>query len=99
MCTPLDDLAGQIATGSLKVQVGEVRLDEIVEAHRCMHENKAACKIVVLTLQGICRRDWMTNGVSLLPNNGFPNRRHGALRYSGSNNRCSSQSIRSHKPL
>jgi NADPH:quinone reductase-like Zn-dependent oxidoreductase len=34
----------------LQVQVGRVfRLDEIVEAHRCMDENKAGGKIVVLT--------------------------------------------------
>jgi NADPH:quinone reductase-like Zn-dependent oxidoreductase len=48
--TPLDDLAAQIAAGSLVVQIGKVfRLDEIVEAHRCMEENKAGGKIVVLT--------------------------------------------------
>jgi NADPH:quinone reductase-like Zn-dependent oxidoreductase len=35
--TPLDDLAAQIAAGTLHVQVGKVfRLDEIAEAHRCM---------------------------------------------------------------
>jgi hypothetical protein len=35
---------------TLKVQVGKVfRLDDIVEAHRCMEENKAGGKIVVLT--------------------------------------------------
>ena len=50
LATPLDDLAGQVAAGTLKVQVGRVfRLDEIVEAHRCMEENKAGGKIVVLT--------------------------------------------------
>jgi NADPH:quinone reductase-like Zn-dependent oxidoreductase len=48
--TPLDDLAAQIAAGTLAVQIGKVfRLDEIVEAHRCMEENKAGGKIVVLT--------------------------------------------------
>jgi NADPH:quinone reductase-like Zn-dependent oxidoreductase len=47
--TPLEDLTAQIAQGSLVVQVGKVfRLDEIVEAHRCMEENKASGKIVVL---------------------------------------------------
>ena len=50
MQTPLDELAGQIAAGRLRVQVGKTfRLDEIVEAHRCMDDNKAGGKIVVLT--------------------------------------------------
>jgi NADPH:quinone reductase-like Zn-dependent oxidoreductase len=50
MLTPLDKLAGQIATGTLHVQIGRVfRLDEIAEAHRCMEDNKAAGKIVLLT--------------------------------------------------
>ncbi len=50
MLTPLDELAGQIASGRLRVQIGRVfRLDEIVEAHRCMEDNKAGGKIVVLT--------------------------------------------------
>jgi NADPH:quinone reductase-like Zn-dependent oxidoreductase len=40
----------QISAGILKVQVGKIfRLDEIVEAHRSMEENKAGGKIVVLT--------------------------------------------------
>jgi NADPH:quinone reductase-like Zn-dependent oxidoreductase len=48
--TPLDELARQIAGGALHVQVGKVfHLDEIVEAHRCMEENRAGGKIVVLT--------------------------------------------------
>ena len=48
--TPLNDLAKQIADGSLRVQVGRVfKLDQIVEAHRCMEENQAGGKIVVLT--------------------------------------------------
>jgi NADPH:quinone reductase-like Zn-dependent oxidoreductase len=47
---PLEDLVEQIAAGTLHVQIGRVfRLDEIVEAHRCMEENKAGGKIVVLT--------------------------------------------------
>jgi len=34
----------------LPVQIGRTfHIDEIVEAHRCMEENKAAGKIVVLT--------------------------------------------------
>jgi NADPH:quinone reductase-like Zn-dependent oxidoreductase len=50
MLTPLDKLVQQIASGKLRVQVGKTfRLDEIVEAHRCMEENKAGGKIVVLT--------------------------------------------------
>lgn len=47
---PLEEPVDQIAAGSLQVQVGRVfHLDEIVEAHRCMEENKAGGKIVVLT--------------------------------------------------
>jgi len=50
MRTPLEELVEQIAVGTLHVQVGKTfRLDEIVEAHRCMEENKAGGKIVVLT--------------------------------------------------
>lgn len=50
LATPLDDLAGQVAAGTLQVQVGRVfHLDEIAEAHRCMEENQAGGKIVVLT--------------------------------------------------
>jgi NADPH:quinone reductase-like Zn-dependent oxidoreductase len=48
--TPLEQLVEQIAAGTLHVQIGRTfRLDEIVEAHRCMEENKAGGKIVVLT--------------------------------------------------
>jgi NADPH:quinone reductase-like Zn-dependent oxidoreductase len=50
MRTPLEDLVEKIAAGSLHVQVGKTfHLDEIAEAHRCMEENKAGGKIVVLT--------------------------------------------------
>ena len=50
MRTPLEVLVEQIAAGTLHVPVGKVfHLDEIVEAHRCMEENKAGGKIVVLT--------------------------------------------------
>jgi NADPH:quinone reductase-like Zn-dependent oxidoreductase len=50
MRTPLEELIEQISAGTLKVQVGKIfHLDEIVEAHRCMEENKAGGKIVVLT--------------------------------------------------
>ena len=44
------ELIEQIAAGTLHVNVGKVfQLDEIAEAHRCMEENKAGGKIVVLT--------------------------------------------------
>ncbi|RXH58689.1 hypothetical protein GRAN_1999 [Granulicella sibirica] len=47
--TPLRNLLTQIEDGTLHVQVGRTfALDEIVEAHRCMEENKAGGKIVVL---------------------------------------------------
>jgi NADPH:quinone reductase-like Zn-dependent oxidoreductase len=50
MLTPLDELADQVAGGTLHVQVGRVfNLNDIVEAHRCMEENRAGGKIVVLT--------------------------------------------------
>ena len=50
MLTPLAELAEQIAAGRLHIQIGKTfKLDEIVEAHRCMEESKAGGKIVVLT--------------------------------------------------
>jgi NADPH:quinone reductase-like Zn-dependent oxidoreductase len=50
MRTPLDQLIPKIASGALPVQVGKVfHLDDIVEAHRCMEENQAGGKIVILT--------------------------------------------------
>ena len=50
MRTPLEELADQIVAGSLPVPIGRTfRLEEIVEAHRCMEENRASGKIVVLT--------------------------------------------------
>lgn len=50
MKTPLNDLAKQIEAGTLHLQVGKIfHLDEIVEAHRVMEENKAGGKMVVLT--------------------------------------------------
>ncbi|WP_246797178.1 zinc-binding alcohol dehydrogenase family protein [Burkholderia perseverans] len=46
---PIDEMADQIARGELHVPVGRTfRLDEIVEAHRCMEANMAGGKIVVL---------------------------------------------------
>jgi NADPH:quinone reductase-like Zn-dependent oxidoreductase len=50
MLTPLEELVEKIAAGVVPIRVGKVfRLDQIVEAHRCMEENKAGGKIVVLT--------------------------------------------------
>jgi NADPH:quinone reductase-like Zn-dependent oxidoreductase len=50
MRTPLESLVERIARGDLHIQVGQIfGLDEVVEAHRCMEENKASGKIVVLT--------------------------------------------------
>jgi NADPH:quinone reductase-like Zn-dependent oxidoreductase len=50
MRTPLDELIERVAQGSLRVQVGRVfKLDDIVEAHRCVEANQAGGKIVVLT--------------------------------------------------
>jgi NADPH:quinone reductase-like Zn-dependent oxidoreductase len=50
MRTPFQELVDQITAGTLRVPIGKVfQLDQIVEAHRCMEENKAGGKIVVLT--------------------------------------------------
>ncbi len=50
MLTPLDELVEQIAAGTLHIQIGRIfHLDEISQAHRCMEDNKAGGKIVVLT--------------------------------------------------
>ena len=50
MQTPLNELAQQIVSGTMRVPIGKVfELDQIVAAHRCMEENKAGGKIVVLT--------------------------------------------------
>ena len=50
MQTPLNDLARQIAARTLNLQIGKTfTLDQIVEAHRVMEENRAGGKIVVLT--------------------------------------------------
>jgi NADPH:quinone reductase-like Zn-dependent oxidoreductase len=50
VATPLQELARQIMEGTLKIQIGKVfHLDDIVEAHRVMEENKAGGKIVILT--------------------------------------------------
>lgn len=49
MSTPLQEMVEQIEAGTLPIQVGKTfRLDEIVEAHRTMEENRAGGKIVVL---------------------------------------------------
>ena len=50
LAMPLQDLVDQVAARNLNVGIGRVfRLDEIVEAHRAMEENRAGGKIVVLT--------------------------------------------------
>ena len=44
------DFVQEIEDGRTAVRIGKVfPLDEIVEAHRCMEENRAQGKIVVLT--------------------------------------------------
>ena len=48
--TPLQELVDEIKNGNLKPQVGQVfSINDIVEAHRYMEENKAGGKIVVMT--------------------------------------------------
>lgn len=48
--TPLKDLWEQAREGQLKVPIGKVfhGLDSVVEAHRCMEENAAGGKIVIV---------------------------------------------------
>jgi len=42
MRTPYQELIAQCTSGTLQVRIGKVfSLDQIVEAHRCMEENKA----------------------------------------------------------
>jgi NADPH:quinone reductase-like Zn-dependent oxidoreductase len=50
MRTPLQELVEQVEAGTLHVQIGKTfQLDQIVEAHRSMEDNKAGGKTVVLT--------------------------------------------------
>ena len=50
MLTPLEELVEKIAAGQLPIQVGRVfKLEQIVDAHRCMENSMAGGKIVVLT--------------------------------------------------
>ncbi|MGY3622468.1 zinc-binding alcohol dehydrogenase family protein [Bradyrhizobium sp. USDA 10063] len=50
MKTPLQSLVRQVEAGTLRVHIGRVfHLDQIAEAHRCMEDNSAGGKIVVLT--------------------------------------------------
>ena len=49
MATPYEKLLGQIEKGALRIPIGKVfQLANIVEAHRCMEENKAGGKIVIV---------------------------------------------------
>jgi NADPH:quinone reductase-like Zn-dependent oxidoreductase len=48
--TPLQTVVNEIAAGRMTSRIGRVfRLDDIVAAHRCMEDNAAGGKIVVLT--------------------------------------------------
>jgi NADPH:quinone reductase-like Zn-dependent oxidoreductase len=48
--TPLQDIVRDVEAGKLSARVGRVfHIDDIVEAHRCMEDNTAGGKIVVLT--------------------------------------------------
>ena len=50
MKTPLQDIVDRIEAGALAVHVGKVfQMSNIAEAHRCMEENRAGGKIVILT--------------------------------------------------
>ena len=48
--TPLQEFVSEVEAGRSRVKVGRVfGLDEIVEAHRVMEENRAEGKLVVVT--------------------------------------------------
>jgi NADPH:quinone reductase-like Zn-dependent oxidoreductase len=48
--TPLQTVVNEVRAGRMTVKIGRVfQLDDIVEAHRCMEDNSAGGKIVVLT--------------------------------------------------
>ncbi len=48
--TPLQTVVNEVEAGRMTLRIGRVfQLDDIVEAHRCMEENAAGGKIVVLT--------------------------------------------------
>jgi NADPH:quinone reductase-like Zn-dependent oxidoreductase len=50
IATPLQQLVGQVAAGTLPITPARVfHIDDIVEAHRTMEANRACGKIVVLT--------------------------------------------------
>ncbi len=50
MATPLQDFIDEVEKGWAKVPIGKVfNIDEIVEAHGTMEENKAGGKIVITT--------------------------------------------------
>ena len=50
MATPLQDFIEEVEKGRAKVPIGKVfNIDEIVEEHRAMEENKAGGKIVITT--------------------------------------------------
>jgi NADPH:quinone reductase-like Zn-dependent oxidoreductase len=48
--TPLQTIVNEVEAGRMTPRIGRVfQLDDIVEAHRCMEDNAARGKIVVLT--------------------------------------------------
>ncbi len=50
MATPLQDFVDEVESGGAKVPIGKVfSIDQIVEAHRTMEENRASGKIVITT--------------------------------------------------
>ncbi|MBL1274631.1 MAG: zinc-binding dehydrogenase [Ectothiorhodospiraceae bacterium] len=54
MDTPLQSVINDIEKKNIKPQIGRVfHMDDIVEAHRCMEENSAAGKIVILTNESV----------------------------------------------
>jgi NADPH:quinone reductase-like Zn-dependent oxidoreductase len=48
MSTPLEQIAQQVADGTMKIPIKTYTLDQIVEAHQAMEDSTAQAKIVVL---------------------------------------------------
>lgn len=68
--TPLDEIVTQLGTERIKALIGKVfvGLDKVNEAHRCMDEDRAGGKIVILIDDESTSKPWRTGGRSLADN-------------------------------
>lgn len=48
MQTPIDEIAGLLEEGKIRIPITIYRLDQIVEAHRAMDDSTAFAKMVVV---------------------------------------------------